>query len=102
LGLMRDKLPACKGLGAVMQKLFLFLLILVAVWYVRRALATAQESREHRAERPAPGASEVKSEMMRECSQCGVLVPESEGIVVEEQFYCSPEHAHVRGRRPDA
>ena len=98
MGLMRDKLPACKGLGAVMQKLFVFLLILIAVWYVRRALAAAQESREHRAERPAPEASEVKSEMMRECSQCGVLVPESEGLVVDGQFYCSPEHAHARGR----
>lgn len=99
---MRDKLPACEGMGVVMQKLFVFLLVLLVIWYVRRALAGAQEIRERGSHRSAPQQTAAQSEMMRECRQCGVLVPESEGTVVDGQFYCSVEHAPGHAGRVDA
>lgn len=99
---MRDKLPACEGLGAVMQKLFLFLLVLLVIWYVRRALAGAQEIRERASRHSEPEKAAAQSEMMRECRQCGVLVPESEGVVVDGQFYCSTEHTPGHAGRADA
>jgi hypothetical protein len=80
-----------------MQKLLLFLCVLIAIWYVRRQWqhrdADAQAS-----VRPVEARGGVKSEAVRECCRCGVLVPESEGVVVGGDFYCSPEHAQQTGR----
>jgi len=41
---------------------------------------------------------QTTSETVRECTQCGVLVPESEGVIVGDAFYCSTEHARLAGR----
>lgn len=90
---------AGNGVGVVMQKLFLFLLVLLGIWYVRKALRRgAQNEVAHDRPRPSAGAA-PHTENIRECSYCSVLIPESEGIVVDGQFYCSPEHAAAQGKR---
>ena len=33
------------------------------------------------------------SNLMRACAQCGLHVPESEGVTTDGQFYCCREHA---------
>lgn len=75
-----------------MQKLVLFLFLLVGVWYVRR-----QWSQPDNETPSSPPEAPSRSETMRECRYCGVLVPESEGLSADGGFFCSAEHvrAHV-------
>lgn len=77
-----------------MQRLFLFFLVLLVVGYVRRVWQA-------RPRKDAPPASEVPrgegAETVRECALCGVLVPESEGVLAKGDFYCSAEHARSAG-----
>ena len=80
-----------------MQKLFLFLLGLVAIWYARR-LWRRQDADGQSSSRVEDGGRDVSPETMRECFHCGVLVPESEGLISGGEFFCSPEHARAAGR----
>lgn len=84
-----------------MQKLLLFFLVLIGIWYVRR-LVQRSAADESASARPAQTRRDVRdeapSETVRECAQCGVLVPESEGVIVDYEFYCSAEHARLAGR----
>lgn len=82
-----------------MQKLVLFILLLMGVWYVRRLWAQG--------EKDASGArpeTPPRSERMCECRSCGVLVPESEGMVADGEFFCSAEHArnHAAARKNES
>ncbi|MBS1209858.1 MAG: hypothetical protein H6R19_2256 [Proteobacteria bacterium] len=79
-----------------MQKLFLFVLVLIGIWYVRRLL---QRNAEKDAQQPAVRSEETRSEAICECRHCGVLVPESEGLVADGEFFCSSEHARAAGRK---
>ena len=66
----------------------LILLIVVAIllWLLKRLFSGDGE-----AEKP----ESLEAENMRQCKYCGVHVPESSIIVVEEQPYCSQQHADL-------
>jgi len=69
--------------------LVLILLVVLAVWLVRRAL------------RPSIGSSSpptVKEGELVRCAHCGVHLPRSEARMEEGALYCSEEHARL-GRR---
>ena len=70
--------------------LVLILLVVFAVWLVRRALR-----REAPPDRPQ--APQVEGELVA-CAHCGVHLPRSEARSRAGALYCSEEHA-ARGRR---
>lgn len=72
-----------------MQKLLLFVLVLAAIFYGRRFLKQLSQKEGGRARRGARGAPE----RMLACRQCGLHVPESEGVHRGEAFYCCDAHA---------
>lgn len=73
-----------------MQKLLLFILLLVGIYFLRRALAAKSRGGADKAQAPAPD-----GESMLACSRCGVLVPRSEGVSESGHFYCGAEHARL-------
>ncbi|MFT3736365.1 MAG: PP0621 family protein [Rhodocyclaceae bacterium] len=74
-----------------MRNLLLFLLLLIAVYLVRRALSRANDDA---ADKPAaPADASRDAEQVLPCARCGVLVPASEGVVRGASFFCSGEHA---------
>lgn len=81
-----------------MNKLLLFILVLVAIYWIRRSLGKPRNT--------SKGASPDghakrgdEPEKMVACAECGVHVPESEGVRDESGFYCCAEHRrqHQRG-----
>ena len=68
----------------------LIVLVLVAVWLVRRALARLNE--------PEAGAKKdgaaVRDELVR-CAHCGLLLPRAEARQSAGALYCSEEHARL-------
>ncbi len=80
-----------------MRTLLIFILVLIAIWWVRRALT--------RFGRSGPGADGKKRtrgaepERMLGCAHCGLHVPESEGLRVGEDFFCCEEHRRLGPRR---
>lgn len=73
-----------------MSKLLLFLLLIFAIYQLRRL------SSQGKAQRPARGRQQPADkpvETMRECRLCGLLVPNSEGVEDEDGFFCCAEHA---------
>lgn len=85
-----------------MRNLLLFILLLVAIWWVRRALKNLRGGG-----RGAPHASGQagkpralgEPEPMLACDQCGVHVPESEGVREADAFFCCEEHRRQFVRR---
>jgi uncharacterized protein len=67
--------------------LILILLVVLAVWLVRRAL--------RRAAPPADVPSAPKSDELVRCAQCGVLLPRAEARISAGAVYCSEEHARL-------
>ena len=82
-----------------MRNLLLFLLILIGVYYLRRLLAGEknEDAVSGRASDQAPPAAAPQSEaeQVLPCAQCGLLVPASEGVESQGQFFCSPEHLRL-------
>jgi uncharacterized protein len=72
--------------------LVLVLLVVVAVWLLRRALRFG--------ERPDfDGRPPVDGDLVS-CAHCGVHLPRSEARTAGERLYCSEEHARLGpGRR---
>jgi len=88
------------------RNLALFILFLIGLFYVRRALrgGLGQGGRKPAGDAPegAPAAprSEVQDfEQMVACAHCGLHVPESEGVRAGGGFYCSDEHRRLGPRR---
>ncbi|ANQ86518.1 PP0621 family protein [Azoarcus olearius] len=77
--------------------LILFLLILFAIWWIRRAAGGGA-----RAPRKGPQDDSARQgEQMIECAHCGVHVPEREGVRDGGRFYCGEAHRRLgpaRGR----
>lgn len=80
-----------------MRNLLIFLLVLWAIWWLRRAIKRAGEAR---ASARKAGAQGRRTEHMVECAHCGVHVPETEGVRDGKRFFCSEAHrlAGPRGR----
>jgi uncharacterized protein len=82
------------------RNIFLFILVLIGIFYVRRALRrtgradgqAADEARGAPAEAPR---EQVVIEQMVACVHCGLHVPESEGLHGAGGFYCSEEHRRL-------
>lgn len=68
--------------------LIIVLLVLVAVWLIRRAFARPRQD-----DRPVDGPARV-GELVR-CARCGVHLPSAEARRVEGVPYCSEEHARL-------
>ncbi len=70
----------------------LVLLVVIAVWLMRRALRSGEQGG---FERKPPVDGELVS-----CAHCGVHLPRSEARTAGERLYCSEEHARLGpGRR---
>lgn len=80
-----------------MGRLFiLIVLVLVAVWLVRRALARINASEDA----PNSGSTAARDELVR-CVHCGLLLPRAEARQSAGALYCSEEHARLGPtRRP--
>jgi uncharacterized protein len=68
--------------------LVLIVLVVFAVWFVRRALSRLQPG-----DKPL-----VKEGELVRCAHCGVHLPRSEARQAEGILYCSEEHARL-GKR---
>ena len=74
-----------------MRFLILLALVVIAVWFVRRALRrSGHEAGPHTA---AP--SERTSDELVRCVQCGVLLPRAEARMSAGAIYCSEEHVRL-------
>ena len=71
------------------RMIVLVLLVLVAVWAIRRAL-----SRHSKADTPPPDADKVVGELVR-CAHCGVHLPRGEAREAGGLPYCGEEHARL-------
>lgn len=78
-----------------MKQIILFLLVLVGIWFVRRKLTGGQAASGAQPEAPA---APREVEAMQACAQCGVHVPQSEGILAGGHFYCSEAHRQMGPR----
>ena len=65
----------------------LVLLVVIAVWLMRRALRSGEQGG---FERKPPVHGELVS-----CAHCGVHLPRSEARTAGERLYCSEEHARL-------
>ncbi|AVZ80225.1 hypothetical protein C3497_12930 [Zoogloeaceae bacteirum Par-f-2] len=72
-----------------MRNLLIFLLVLILIWWVRRAL---QRPGAGRARQATASERRRAPERMLACAHCGVHAPESEGVWAGEQFYCCEAH----------
>jgi uncharacterized protein len=84
------------------RNIALFILFLIGLFYVRRALRGGQKP----TATPQPGAPEPSRaeacgeiEQMVPCAHCGLHVPESEGVRGAGGFFCSEEHRRLGPRR---
>jgi uncharacterized protein len=68
----------------------LILLVVIAVWLVRRALRAADAGADAPRAKPA-------EELVR-CAQCGVLLPRGEARESAGRVYCTEEHARLGPR----
>lgn len=80
-------------INTVGRLLVLVLLVVAAVWLVRRALARGAAKDE------TPRAP-MADELVR-CAHCGVLLPRAEARLASGTPYCGEEHARL-GPRSDA
>jgi uncharacterized protein len=75
--------------------LVLIVIIVAAVWLVRRALPAAQAKRSPEESPPEKPASQ---ELVR-CARCALLLPRGEARMAGGAIYCSDEHARL-GAKP--
>ncbi len=93
-----------------MRNLLLFILFLVGLFFVRRALRRTLGGfggrKDDRAEGGFDGATGARpgaeapremleAEQMVACAHCGLHVPESEGVRGNGAFFCSDEHRRL-------
>lgn len=87
-----------------MRNLLLFLLILVAIYYVRRKLPRSGADSARSAdwdEQRTTGRGKstgAQIEQMVACAHCGLHVPESEGVRGADGFFCSEAHRRLGAR----
>jgi uncharacterized protein len=75
-----------------MGRLFvLIVLVVLAVWLVRRALSASSPGKSR------PGRTLSEGELVR-CAHCGVHLPRSEARQAAGALFCSEEHARLGSR----
>jgi uncharacterized protein len=79
----------------MVRLLVLIVLIVAALWLVRRALRAGQAKAPLREQQGQAGGELVR------CAQCGLLLPRAEARQAAGAIYCSEEHAKLgAGRGP--
>ena len=66
----------------------LIIIVVAAVWLLKRALRAAQAKQEP----PREVEPQASQELVR-CARCGVLLPRGEARMANGVLYCSEEHA---------
>ena len=75
--------------------LLLAVIIVLAVWLVRRALADgARKQDSPPAGTPPAGSGKMHGDLVM-CAHCGTHLPRAEARAVGERLYCSDEHARL-------
>ena len=69
----------------------LVVLVVLAVWLVRRAIGKSGSAKQ------GPSRTLAEGELVR-CAHCGVHLPRNEARQAAESLYCSEEHARL-GKR---
>jgi len=78
-----------------MAKVLLFIAVLLGIWWMRRVMSDhGGRTQSDEAEQPPKALGET----VRPCAQCGVHVPESEGVIDSSGFYCSEAHRRMGPR----
>ncbi len=80
-----------------MRQILLFLAFLFGIWWLRRKFGDDKRSPDNDKTRVAPPTRKLP-EKISPCAHCGVLVPESEGVLVGERFYCCEAHKRLAER----
>lgn len=83
-----------------MRNLLLLVLVVVGIWWVRRALKRSQD-RSGSAGKKAGERGNGAPERMLGCDRCGVHVPESDGVRDGEHFFCCEEHRRLGARHQE-
>jgi uncharacterized protein len=81
------------------RNLLIFVLVLILVWWARRALQKPRDQRRRSRHDASAGTDENTPERMLSCAHCGLHVPESEGVQEEGRFFCSEDHRRLGVRR---
>lgn len=85
--MLRFPSPSPPGSHPV-AKLLVFLLVLLGIYLLRRALVRSRgAAREGEARRATP-----QVERMVECAHCGLHVPESEAVAGDSRSFCCEAH----------
>lgn len=79
----------------LLRFLVLLVVVLAAVWWIRAALARSGRRAD---DAPRARRQPAAPERMLECTHCGILVPESEGVREAERFYCCADHRRAGPR----
>ncbi len=75
--------------------LLLVVLVVVAIWLIRRALLHASRVRDQ-AQGGVPAQAEGKAQGdLVKCAHCGTHLPLAEARAVGDRVYCSDEHARL-------
>jgi uncharacterized protein len=82
------------------RNLLIFILALIVIWWVRRALRRLQDGRGAAPRsRASQDSDREQPELMRACAHCGLHVPETEGVCDGDVFFCCDQHRRLGVRR---
>ena len=70
----------------VARLLILLVVVAVLLWLLKRLISEPSEAKK---------VTSQQSENMKQCKYCGVHVPESAIISIDDNPYCSQEHADL-------
>jgi len=81
------------------RNLLIFILLLIVIWWVRRALQKPLDDfRTGRRNRSAGSEPDLPEQMVA-CQHCGLHVPESEAVRHGDAVFCSEDHRRLGVRR---
>ena len=69
----------------IMRLIVLLVVVAVLLWLLKRIFSPKSE----------PEQLTASSENMRQCKYCGVHVPESTSVNVDDNYYCCQQHADL-------
>jgi len=75
--------------------LVLVVLVVLAVWLIRRALRAAARNPDSSSPPGDADSPNSKSEELVRCAHCGVLLPREEARLTGGALYCTEEHARL-------
>lgn len=85
-----NRIAAARSFGNLMSKFVLFVIIVMLVLWAFKV--PQRWSRSHAGRARHSGHRMPAAETMVRCAQCGVYVPQSEGVVARGRTFCSQEH----------